>query len=62
MNDFTKEELEDLLRSHMFQHYNYQDSIYFKLISMIENYCAHKIHENGECLMKICNMCARLVG
>jgi hypothetical protein len=66
MNDFTKEELVYLydmmgaigIAGHAINHRNLDN----KIKSMIENYCEHKAEcpGNGECLVNICDRCARM--
>jgi hypothetical protein len=44
MNDFTKEELDELRSSrcyHLDNNYPYGDALFMKLESLIENYCEH---------------------
>lgn len=47
MNDFTKEELDELRASrcyHMDDNFPYEDKLFMKLQSMIDNYCDHEAH------------------
>jgi hypothetical protein len=65
MNDFTKEELESLLSSigtvRVYTEIgNYEEGLYIKIQSMIDRYCDHECTGNGECLVNICDRCARM--
>jgi hypothetical protein len=64
MNDFTKEELNELRASrcyHMDDNFPYEDKLFMKLQSLIDNYC-EKECSNNDCLDKVCGKCKRLIG
>ena len=45
MNNFTKEELDELRSSrcyHLDNNFPYEDSLFMKIQSMIDNYCEHE--------------------
>lgn len=62
MNDFTKEELEELIASrcyHLGDNFLlYEDELFMKLQSMINNYCEHeKSHANYDYEVEQCDKC-----
>ena len=60
MNDFTKEELDELRSSrcyHLDDNYPYEDALFMKLESMIDNYCEHEPCGEQEIFVDICNKC-----
>jgi hypothetical protein len=59
MNDFTKEELKEILL--YTSHPIWQDSVLLckKIQSMIDNYCQHEIHEISA-LVNYCPLCDKV--
>lgn len=60
MNDFTKEELDELRASrcyHLDDNFPYEDALFIKLQSMIEKYCDHDSSDPLMALVKECNKC-----
>jgi hypothetical protein len=71
MNDFTKEELQEIQKLitpvyWSFSHNGFPpgvssgNDIMTKLQSMIDTYCDQDCSGDGECLTKICDRCARM--
>jgi hypothetical protein len=63
MNDFTKEELENLLycMRQMTIHINNYDETYNKIQSMIDNYCEHETHGDFHVCVDKCKKCGVIV-
>jgi len=60
MNDFTKDELDELRASrcyHLDDNYPYEDALFIKLESMIKNYCNHSTYSEAEVFVDICHSC-----
>lgn len=61
MNDFTKEELEELAASrcyHLDDSFPADDKLFMKVQSMIENYCQHeKLNFMGDVFGYYCKKC-----
>jgi hypothetical protein len=68
MNDFTKEELEELM--HCVYAYrdlcdedvkeNLKDNLCDKIQSLIDNYCEHEDTTQDSALVYVCNYCHRI--
>ena len=61
MNDFTKEELEQIEYSLLYTGMD-GETVLLKLQSMIDNYCEHefKIIGSGKCLSQKCDKCGKI--
>lgn len=62
MNDFTKEELDELRASrcyHLDDNFPYEDALFMKLSSMIDNYCDHDWIYNQHGMPKYCAKCKK---
>jgi hypothetical protein len=74
MNDFTKEELNDLYAAmrHCYKQNidllsdtdteRFSYDLMEKLNTMIDNYCEHECAIDDNCLDKICGRCRKLIG
>jgi hypothetical protein len=65
MNDFTREELNELRASrcyHMDDNFPHEDTLFMKLQSMIDNYCEHEICEEDYNYQPLrCKACLEIV-
>lgn len=60
MNDFTKEELDELRASrcyHLDDNFPHEDELFMKLQSMIDNYCDHECNVVVGTFVGICKKC-----
>jgi hypothetical protein len=69
MNDFTKEELENILvhlrysvGEDLYDEYSINmPSLYLKVSTMIENYCEHLLASEADVFVDVCQKCDSLI-
>jgi hypothetical protein len=62
MNDFTKEELENILNGNVEIYPSSYSELRNKIQSMIDNYCEHNHHTNHQSNCDICDECHKVIG
>lgn len=60
MNNFTKEELEEIMTAMNYWHEDLKTSLHNKIQSMIDNYCDHEDYRKDEWMICVCNKCHKV--
>ncbi len=61
MNDFTKEELENILNGNVWHYPHTYQSLRDKIQSLIHNYCEHECTYDGSGCVQVCRDCGEIV-